>query len=202
VGFEKRRGGSLDPPARADLKVRPYGKLVSSQQLFMVKHTIEYKKYTRKLSPRLKDFDYRGYYVYFITCNTYKNEDYFKDGKAVGKIIDILRNAIREHKFRLICYCFMPDHLHLLVRGINETSSLETLMKSFKQETAYYFKKYSNKILWERSYFDHTVRKIENVSNICDYILHNPIRKGIVQDCEEYPYSYVHIKDEISIGQT
>ncbi len=158
------------------------------------------ERHTRKLSPRLKDFDYKGYYAYFITCNTYKDSDYFKDRKTIEKIIDILRSVIREHKFRLICYCFMPNHLHMLIEGIGEESSLTKLIQIFKQKTAYHFTKSNGKTLWQRGYFEHAVRKGEDINDICSYILYNPVRKNIVENYKDYPYSYVYIKDEVSIG--
>ena len=159
----------------------------------MTTHIGKYRKYTRKLSPRLKDFDYKGYYVYFITCNTYKDRKYFKDEETIKEIVDILKDVIEQYGFKLICYCFMPNHLHLLVGGISEMSSLKKFIQVFKQKTAYHFKESKNEILWHRNYFDHTVRKEENISNICDYILNNPVRRGLVQDYRNYPYSYVNV---------
>ena len=87
----------------------------------------------------------------------------------------------------------MPDHLHLLVGGISEESSFKKFIQVFKQKTAYHFKKSKNEILWQRNYFDHAVRKEEDISNICDYILSNPVRRGLVQNCKNYPYSYVNV---------
>lgn len=37
--------------------------------------------------------------------------------------------------------------------------------------------------------FDHIARKEENVLAICEYILANPVRKGLVEDPTEWPYS-------------
>jgi len=58
----------------------------------------------------------------------------------------------------------------------------------------------TGKRLWQRSYYDHIVRKVESLEEICEYILDNPVRKGLVKNCQEYPYSSLFIKD--MLGQT
>ena len=85
-------------------------------------------------------------------------------------------------------FCFMPDHLHLLLGG-KENSDLNVYMKAFKQASAYSFKKEFNEILWQRSYYEHILRREETVEDISRYILNNPVRAGLVEDFRQYPYS-------------
>jgi hypothetical protein len=40
----------------------------------------------------------------------------------------------------------------------------------------------------QRSFYDHLIRKEEDLRQIAEYILNNPVRKGLVQRCEDYPY--------------
>jgi len=82
----------------------------------------------------------------------------------------------------------MPDHVHLLLGG-QENSDLRNYIKAFKQVSAYSFKKEFNDILWQRSYYEHVLRRDEDVEDIALYILNNPVRAGIVQDFKQYPYS-------------
>jgi putative transposase len=81
----------------------------------------------------------------------------------------------------------MPDHLHILTSG-DERISLIKFVKLFKQITGYNFKKATRRRLWQKSFYDHVVRKEENLNSIAEYIFNNPVRKGIVKDYDDYPF--------------
>ena len=142
---------------------------------------------------RLKDFNYIGNYAYFLTLLTSGKTQYFVDKILIEKILVILRDTSSEFKFEIFAYCFMPDHLHLLVtgkcNGDLQVSNLINFIKKFKQKSGFYFKKEYNKNLWHKSYYDHVVRKEENLETVALYILNNPVRKGLVGDYRNYEFS-------------
>jgi putative transposase len=140
--------------------------------------------------PRLKDFDYRGTYAYFITILTNSRATYFKETKVVKGVINILNEIAISEKFKVLTYCFMPDHLHLLIIGADDLSDLRKFMSLFKQKSGYWFKKNYEENLWHLSYYDHVLRKEENIESIASYILENPVRKGLVSDPREYAFSW------------
>jgi len=39
--------------------------------------------------------------------------------------------------------------------------------------------------MWQRSAFDHIIRVGEDLKKIIEYIMNNPVRKGIVEKAEE-----------------
>jgi hypothetical protein len=59
----------------------------------------------------------------------------------------------------------------------------------FKQKSGYWFRKNYNEDLWHISYYDHVLRKEESMGKVAFYILGNPVRKGLVSDFREYPFS-------------
>jgi REP element-mobilizing transposase RayT len=79
----------------------------------------------------------------------------------------------------------MPDHVHVLV-SLYE-GNLPSLMKSFKQLTGFHFKRETGQELWQKSYYDHIVPKEEDLADIALYIAANPVRRGLVQEWEDYP---------------
>ena len=141
--------------------------------------------------PRLKDFDYIGTYAYFITILTKDRSTYFKEVKVVDSLIDILVGEARSERFNVLAYCFMPDHLHLLVSGADDNSNLKKFISLFKQKSGYWFKKNYNENLWHISYYDHILRKEESLEDVAFYILENPVRKDLVSDYREYHFSKV-----------
>jgi len=139
--------------------------------------------------PRLKDFDYIGTYAYFLTILTKDHTACFKEAEVIGSLIDMLIETARSERFDVLAYCFMPDHLHLLVIGKDDKSNLKKFINLFKQKSGYWFKKNYNMNLWHISYYDHILRKEESIENVASYILENPVRKGLVSDFREYPFS-------------
>ena len=136
---------------------------------------------------RLKNFTYEGSYAYFLTICCYNNENYFNDENTVLNILEVLNKESSKVNFYILAYCFMPDHLHILTSG-DEKTSLIKFVKNFKQITGYNFKKATRRNLWQKSFHDHIVRKEENLNSIVEYIFNNPVRKGIVEDYENFPF--------------
>jgi putative transposase len=84
----------------------------------------------------------------------------------------------------------MPDHMHLLLSlGKSYKKSLIDWVSAFKRYTS---RKVNESFeltpLWQKNFYDHVVRHDESIQKIAEYIVNNPVRKGIVNDCREYPY--------------
>ncbi len=141
--------------------------------------------------PRLRDFDYVGTYAYFITILTKDRGTYLKEVEVVRSATDILLEEARSEKFSILAYCFMPDHLHLLVMGQDDRSNARKFVSLFKQKSGHWFKKNYNENLWHVSYYDHILRREESIESVTLYILENPVRKGLVSDYREYPFGKV-----------
>lgn len=43
-------------------------------------------------------------------------------------------------------------------------------------------------IKWQKDFYDHILRKDEDVKKHVMYILNNPVRRGIVENWKDYPY--------------
>ena len=111
----------------------------------------------------------------------------------------MLEDAALTTEFRLLAYCFMPDHLHLLVEG-SEGSDLARLMKSFKQASSFDYKQRHGRPLWQRSYYDHVLRGPDELQPAVEYILGNPVRAGLVEDADTYPFSGGEIAGEMLVA--
>jgi REP element-mobilizing transposase RayT len=145
----------------------------------------------RRKALRLKDFDYSNPdYVYFVTVRARRLSEPFQNQMLAHKVIDSLL-FIREAKgIHLYCYCLMPDHLHLALSPSFLSGSVSNVLQEFKSHTTRLgWEQGLGGSLWQRSFFDHIARKEENLIAICEYILANPVRKGLVEDPKEWPYS-------------
>jgi len=138
---------------------------------------------------RLKDFSYKGCYRYFITLRSRNQASCFIDPGLVTKLSEILKETAEHRNFYVWAYCFMPDHLHLLVEGKTEDADMRGFIFTFKQKTAFWFSRVYQTKLWQPSYYERILRKDEAASAVARYILENPVRKGIVTDYTLYPHS-------------
>ncbi len=141
-----------------------------------------------RTSPRLKAFDYTGPYAYNLTFVTRRRAKLFNDPCVVELIEATLLQACAKHTFALLAYCFMPDHLHLLISGSSD-SRLADFVRLFKQLSGYAAKQKLGAAIWQISYYDHVLRREEDLAQVARYIWDNPIRAGLVDVRSQYPYA-------------
>lgn len=140
-------------------------------------------------APRLHEFDYKGYIAYSVTiCCDYKKKIFVKEDK-ISFCLEVLSDLAGKYGFKVYLYTFMPNHLHLCLVGNRENANLIKMINMFKQKTGFRYKKDFQETLWQSSYYDHVIRKEEGVENAVRYMLNNPVRKGLVKDYWEYPFS-------------
>ncbi len=118
------------------------------------------------------------------------------------------------HKYHLLAYCIMPNHVHVLFQPIvvelagreeampmpedvhsdeflDKCSALAKIMHSLKSYTANRI----NEVLgrsgqcWQHESYDHWVRDEEELERIVAYIVANPVKPGLARFPHEWPYS-------------
>ena len=81
----------------------------------------------------------------------------------------------------------MPDHLHLILLGTKDSADLWEAVVRFKQKTGFHLKKRCDQFQWQKDFYDHIIRQNENLITQIKYILDNPVRKGLVDNWNDYP---------------
>ena len=119
--------------------------------------------------------------------------------------VDLLRQAFRyvraRHPFTLDAMVGLPDHLHViwtLPPGDANYAMRWRLIKGFfwrgteagEQISASRERKAER--IWQRRYWEHTLRDERDFERHCDYIHFNPVRHGHVGGAREWPYSSFH----------
>jgi REP element-mobilizing transposase RayT len=86
-------------------------------------------------------------------------------------------------------YVIMPDHLHLFIRG-PDGFQLGQWMGMLKQALAKRIPHVRAKSpIWQRGFFDHLLRNDESYAQKWKYVRENPVRAGLVNNADEWPYS-------------
>jgi REP-associated tyrosine transposase len=136
----------------------------------------------------LPGFDYLGFHRYSLTFCTHRRRVIFVHDAPVRLVFDQFLRSARESQFAIIVYTFMPDHVHLLVEGESDRSDGKRFIARAKQYSGYHFAKHLKSRLWQRYPFEHVLRDDEMTLVVAKYILENPVRAGLVERVEEYPF--------------
>ncbi|MDX6804607.1 REP-associated tyrosine transposase [Terrihabitans rhizophilus] len=120
--------------------------------------------------------------------------------------VDVLRRAYRTVQERLpfetIAICVLPDHLHALWRlpnGDGEYPRRWSLIKAgFSRSLPAAPSRSAPKVerrekgIWQRRYWEHTVRSDADLDRHIDYVHFNPVRHGLVPRVADWPHSSFH----------
>jgi len=153
-----------------------------------------YKTWGKSRSLRLKDFDYESPgIIYHITIGTNRKENTFTKPSINEKVINTLKESVRLYGYNLIAYCLMPDHLHILVQASDNPRDLRVFVRGFKSYCSVANRSVATPVatnikLWQRGFYEHILRKEDNVADVSAYILSNPVRKGLVQERGQYKW--------------
>jgi putative transposase len=147
---------------------------------------------TRWGQRRLPSFDYHDTsHAIFVTMRAHaETGDPFTDPRLAQEIVQAIEWLRTNRLVRVYAYCLMPDHLHLLVQLGSDQWSLGDVMGSLKSFTTKrsWALGYEGE-LWQARFYDHIVRRSEDGKRIAEYILQNPVRKGLAEEADQYPYA-------------
>jgi putative transposase len=105
-------------------------------------------------------------------------------------IIDTLFWMDSHGRITLGAFVIMPDHYHaVLIPGFKTPlSSVMKTIGSFAGREIAKVRGHGGQV-WQAGYYDRGVRKSEDIVDVFDYVHHNPVRKGLVDRAEKWPYS-------------
>jgi len=71
--------------------------------------------------------------------------------------------------------------------GIKDGANLWEAVVRFKQKAGFHLRKRCGLFKWQKDFYDHIIRQNENLITQIRYILDNPVRKGLVDNWNDYP---------------
>lgn len=147
----------------------------------------------------LKDFDYLGRHHYALTWGCEDRKPLFTQADRVELVRAQILRAAAETNFEIIAYCFMPDHLHQLVKGCSDSADARRYIKLAKQYSGYYFSKAFGEKVFQRYGYERWLRQDDDPRALIGYIIQNPVAAGIAEAPEQYPFtgSQVHTVQDL-----
>ncbi len=141
--------------------------------------------------------------TFFLTLVTYERRPILMLGANVQRLRNAFAATRQEHPFTMLGAVVLPDHMHLLIelpprdadfsrriaaakaRFSRSVSSAElgeaqpTPSRRRRQERA----------VWQRRFWEHTIRDDADLEAHVDYIHYNPVKHGLVLCPHAWPYS-------------
>ena len=91
----------------------------------------------------------------------------------------------------------MPDHVHLILTPLvnqqrDEIYSLIAIMRTIKSASAHLINRQlrRNGAVWQEESFDHVLRSSDGLDAKVNYVLQNPVRKGLAKDWRECKWAW------------
>ena len=126
--------------------------------------------------------------VYFVTTTTHNRQKIFTDFHLASKAIQGFTHPNTLKDNQLLCWVLMPDHAHWLIQ-LGTKTTLSQLISNMKAAATRQLRKQGfTQTVWQASFYDHALRKEEDLVQVARYIVANPLRANLVTSVGLYPY--------------
>jgi putative transposase len=127
---------------------------------------------------------------YFVTTKASQNRALFQVTEIAEIVVATLMHYRDRGEYLLHGFVLMPDHLHVLITP-SSSNSLEKVMQFIKGGSSYRIRQQrGQKIdLWHPGFHDWTIRDAVDWNSKALYVHMNPVKAGLVERPEAWPYS-------------
>ena len=139
--------------------------------------------------------------VFFATTKTSMTRRLLQSERNAMLLIDVLRSNVAAGKFQLHDFVIMPDHLHLLMTLPGDIA-IEKAMQLIKGGFSYRLKRefgYQGEV-WQRGFSEVRISDGQSFLRHREYIVQNPVKAGLVDTAEQYPYCYTYLAKKRAQG--
>jgi putative transposase len=121
--------------------------------------------------------------------------------EEIDRLREVYRTVQERRPFETIAICVLPDHIHALwalppndpdfaVRWSLIKSGFSRGVDARPRSPSKISKR--EKGIWQRRYWEHTIRDDSDFERHIDYIHYNPVKHGHVARVADWPYSSFH----------
>ena len=151
----------------------------------------------------------RRYYgrgdLHFVTFSCFQRRAFLGTRRARDRFVKILDQVRTRHKFQLLGYVVMPEHVHLLISEPEHASPsavLQVLKQKVSRSLRARRRNSSGQLslpfasgpmeapgFWQRRFYDFNVWSGKKLKEKLDYIHANPVQRRLVAHPKDWPWS-------------
>src|SRR5579862_409053 len=128
--------------------------------------------------------------TYFITPCANMQQNLFQRDQVAELMVATFLKYRDTGEFELHEYVVMPNHIHVLL-SIHHQQKLSRVIQLIKGGFSHALRENGIifRAVWEQRYYDRRLSDEDEFAEVSRYIRQNPVRKGLVERAEDYPYS-------------
>ena len=139
--------------------------------------------------PRRKVKFVRGDYYHIYNRGAGRQSIFYEDENYLY-LLRLLKRVAKECEVTIVAYCLLPNHYHWLVRQDGETPAGMVAKRVFGSYSQAFNRRYGRTgTLFEGPYEAIAVATDAYLRHLCRYIHANPVKHGIADAPELWPYS-------------
>lgn len=128
--------------------------------------------------------------IFFFTVVTHNRLPIFTDKYAIDILKDSFKRVIRTYPFEIDSIVILPDHIHC-IWALPETDSDFSMRWRFIKAnfTRNYVGGVKDGRIWQRGFWEHTIRNESDLNMHRDYIHYNPVKHGFSKSPADWEHS-------------
>ena len=144
------------------------------------------------------------FFLTVVTLDRRRIFDYPEGRRILGKAVNQVKG---EFPFSLDAWVLLPDHLHAIWTLPKKDTNYGKRVGLIKAHFSRAAKKWLHdeslmnpsrrdrreSTIWQRRFWEHTIRDEEDLAKHFDYIHFNPVKHGLVSRVRDWPYSSFHL---------
>ena len=136
--------------------------------------------------------------VFFVTACTHERKRILANAELHAAFRDFALQGASHGAF-VGRYVLMPEHVHLFVAFAPQSIAISDWMKSLKNSLSRTFRQQNvAPPHWQKGFFDHVLRSEESYAKQWEYVAENPVRAGLVQSADNWPYQgEIHVLEKL-----
>ena len=124
---------------------------------------------------------------FFVTTNIRKGLRTFSDAEY-GLLAESLIRMRQLVPVSICGYCFMPDHVHMILFPQEQTTISDAIMR-FKVAASRRIRPLRGEAFWQARFYDRALRTRGEYDEALDYIHMNPVRQGLSEVASQWSWS-------------
>ena len=127
--------------------------------------------------------------VYHIMARGNAGDDIFRDDDDRAEFLSVLAEVCEGFDWRVLCYCLMANHIHLVI-----ATDRATLSRGMRQVLGVYSQRFNRRHgryghVFQGRYKALLVETSAYLIQLCAYVLRNPVAAGLVSGAKQWPWS-------------